>query len=370
MRKFPVALVAATALLGASVAYSDLVPLTSFRGDGWFAPGEDGYGFLGTANNERGIAYNPATGDLLLVSRTGGPSIRVLNGLTGVETGTMTVDATITGGTFVLSMIGASDDGVIYAANLTTNATTSPYKVYRWANQTAAPTVAFSGAPLAGARFGDTLDVFGSGTSTQIAAGISNSPVVAGNNGFGLLRTTDGLSYTGTAPAFTGTPPDAGDFRLGISFVDADTMIGAQKGGLTNPGTPARVADFTDTAATLVASPAFTTSSERLMDVAVIAGIPFLALQSTGDSTVRIYDITDPTAPILYDTGNNTSGTLTGNANGVGQVKWGAISGNSAILYAMSTNQGIQAFTFTIPEPASLSLAAIGAVGLLRRRRI
>ena len=33
-------------------------PLLSFGGgDGWLAPGEGGYGFLGTANNERGLAY-------------------------------------------------------------------------------------------------------------------------------------------------------------------------------------------------------------------------------------------------------------------------------------------------------------------------
>src|SRR2546423_4256513 len=45
--------------------------LTSFGGgDGWLAPGEGGYAFLGTASNERGLAFG--NNHLYLVSRNGG----------------------------------------------------------------------------------------------------------------------------------------------------------------------------------------------------------------------------------------------------------------------------------------------------------
>jgi hypothetical protein len=371
MRKFSVSVTAAAAAAALAAAASptmaDLAPFSTFGGgDGWFAPGEGGYGFLGTVNNERGIAYNPATGNLLLVSRTGGVSVRILNGQTGVETGTMNVDSTvITGGTFALSMIGAGTDGAIYAANLTTNATTSPYKIYRWANEGAAPTVAFSGAPLAGARFGDTFDVHGGGTNTLLASGPSNTPVVAGNNGYAILSTANGSDYTSSMVAFPGTPPNAGDFRLGMSFVDADTVLG-RVGGV---GNPLRVTDYVGTAGTLVASPTLINgSAERLMDVAFIDGKTFLAIQSTGDSFLRVYDITDPSNPIFYDSGTTTSGALIANANGVGQVKWGALSANGGVVYAMSTNHGIQAFQFTIPEPATAGVLALAAAGLVARR--
>ena len=40
-----------------------------------------------------------------------------------------------------------------------------------------------------------------------------------------------------------------------------------------------------------------------------------------------------------------TSGPFTGS------VQWGGITGNSATLYALSTNNGIQAFTVTVIEP-------------------
>ena len=105
------------------------------------------------------------------------------------------------------------------------------------------------------------------------------------------------------------------------------------------------------------------------MDYTVLAGVPLLAVQSTGDSHVSIYDITTPSTPVLLLSGNNTSGTLTANPNGTGQVVWGDITDNgngtfSELLYAMSSNQGIQAFIVTIPEPSSLGMTALG-LGLL-----
>jgi hypothetical protein len=42
-----------------------MTPLASFGGgDGWLAPGEGGYAFLGTGNNERSISYGASTNHL------------------------------------------------------------------------------------------------------------------------------------------------------------------------------------------------------------------------------------------------------------------------------------------------------------------
>ena len=95
-----------------------------------------------------------------------------------------------------------------------------------------------------------------------------------------------------------------------------------------------------------------------------------MAIQSIGDSHVSIYDVSDPSAPIYLASGNNTTGALTANGNGTGQVAWGDVVDNgngtlSRTLYAMSTNQGIQAFNVTlVPEPASIALCAL-AFGVL-----
>ena len=63
---FGATLVAATCVQ----AQITINPLSSFGGgDGWLAPGEDGYGYLTTGNTERGLAYNPVTGNLLQIGR-------------------------------------------------------------------------------------------------------------------------------------------------------------------------------------------------------------------------------------------------------------------------------------------------------------
>src|SRR3954467_12357591 len=84
-------------------------------GDGWLAPGEGGYTFLGAVNNERGLAYG--NGHVYLVSRTGGNNVRILDSTTGADLGGLNVTG-ISGGTFAVNMAGASSDGSIYVANL------------------------------------------------------------------------------------------------------------------------------------------------------------------------------------------------------------------------------------------------------------
>ncbi len=133
-------------------------------------------------------------------------------------------------------------------------------------------------------------------------------------------------------------------------------------------GTNGRLTAYSGAAGTLVGTIPLA-ASERGLDVALVGGVPVLATLDTVTSGVNVYDVSSPLTPVLLASGNATSGALTANANGTVAVSWGAISGDSATLYAMSTNHGIQAFTFTVPEPATAGLAALGLFGLLRRRR-
>lgn len=374
-------------------AASTLAPLTTFgiggdqNADGWRAPfevltgdatGSDSispglYNYLGNGldnttvnagNLERGLAYNPVTGHVILVSRNNSsvPGIRVLDGATGVDLGQLNQGSGIvTGGNFATNMVGVGNDGAIYVANLSTNTTSSPYKIYRWANESATPTVAFSGNPgglLSGARIGDTFDVIGSGANTRLVAGYAATPSVAGNNSFALFSTSDGSNFTGSSISIPTTPPDAGDFRLGITFTDNDSVIGKQ-------GTFARLVDVSGSTGTLNVS--FDTDGQtlRAMDYAVVAGKPLLAIMecsaaqdALGRARLFIYDMTNPTLPLVdrkLQEGSNlpilnpgTGPNQYQNINGTGQVKFGSINGNVATIYAMSTNNGIEAFTFTL----------------------
>ncbi len=357
----------ASILVASSVASAaTMSPLVGFGGaDGWLAPGEGGYSFLGTGNNERGLAYG--NGHVYLVSRTGGNAVRILNENTAADVGGLDMTG-VTGGTFAVSAAGVGSDGAIYVANLTTQSTTTPFKVYKWASEVGASSVAYTGdGGLAASRLGDDLAVTGSGSGTRIAAGYNSTPAVAGNNSYAII---DPTASSATAIAFTGTPPNAGDFRLGITFWDAGRVLGTAGSSLYRNTT------FTGSTGTLVNSPLIPdpagATADRLLGVTRIAGIPILAVQSVGDSHVSIYDVTDPSAPIYLASGNNTSGSLTANGNGVGQVAWGSRpTPDSQILYAMSTNQGIQAFTIVIPEPATVSLLMILlATGSFSRRRV
>jgi hypothetical protein len=337
-----------------------------------FSPGTYAYlgsnflqdGGVGQANLERGIAYNPTTGNLILVSRSSaGNGIRILDGVTGADKGALNQGTgIITGGTFTTNMVGVADDGSIYVGNLTTNTSTTPFNVYRWDSESAVePTVAFSGTPggiLAGARIGDTFDVIGSGTNTRLVAGYNRPPNVAGNNSFAMFDTTDGATFTATHIAVGTDPPAEGDFRLGITFADEDTVIGKQ-------GEFARIVDVTGSTGTLAASFDTDGTTLRAMDYAIVDGRPLLAIveaSAAQDPIARarlfVYDMSDVSKPVAERKIGEVSALPAGlvqdpNVNGTGQVKFGPIDGRTAIIYALSSNNGIQAFELTL-DPAAV----------------
>jgi hypothetical protein len=342
-------------LLGALPARAQfgIAPLSTFVKSGWLAPnGYNGstYAYATTNDTERGLAYG--NNHLYLVSRNGGDFIRVLDAQTGADLGALNLGSgVVTGGTFDVNMVAVGGDGAIYVGNLATGPT--PFKVYRWANDSAAttPTLVVSAVPLAGARVGDTIAAIGSGGSTLLVAGFNNTPGVTGDNGYAIIDPTAG---TATAVGFSGTPPMAGDFRLGISFTDSGHVVGLQGG----TGSNLRYTSFSGSTGTLLASPALTSTDERAVSFAQVAGIPLLATLSTADNHVSIYNMADPTQPVLVGQANATSGTLAADAHNTGAVTWGNPSGNSATLYAMATDDGIQAFVVKVPAPTAPQISS------------
>ncbi|WP_428939067.1 DUF4623 domain-containing protein [Fontivita pretiosa] len=337
-----------------------LDPLTSFGGgDGYLAPGDRAY--LTTDNTQRGLAYNPINDHVYIVNRAGGLSVQILDGTTGADLGTLNTTG-ITGGTFVLSTIAVGEDGAIYAANLTTNSSSSPLKIYRWNDELSAPTVAFSGAPAGavGARFGDNLAARGSGASTQLLMG-GNNGAGAGSityNSYAVFSTADGLSFSGTGMSITG--PANGSHRLGIAFAAGNTVYGKQTGAANNLeystfdlalGTASRNsgAPFTLTA-----------SGEALLAVDVANTL--LATADVSSGMIRLYDILDNTVnPVLLDS-EAFPGTHNANTNGTGQMVFG-----NGRLYVLESNNGVRVFA-VVPEPSGLTVLGLG-LSLLRRRR-
>jgi hypothetical protein len=340
-----------------------LAPKTSFGGgDGWLSPAEATH--LQGANVQRGMTYNAANNHLYLVDRNGGNFVRVLDGTTGALLSSLDMTG-VTGGTFAINMIDVDDSGIIYGASLNGDTDVSVLKVYRWDTEASVPTVAYNStvSPVANGadiRIGDAFAVIGSGTSTRMVAG-ANIATAAGNpgdNAFVVLTTADGLAYSAAVQDFVGTEPANGSLRLGIDFVDADTVLGRQA-----TGTQGTVADYLAGTATQVALAELINSNESPLAIDRVHKL--LATVQFNTSDVRLYDIADIDNPVLLDTKNLIVGASVANVNGVGDLKFG-----NGMLYVLNTNNGIQAF-IVVPEPTAGILGAIAAVvanGLRRRR--
>lgn len=321
-------------------------------------------------NNTRGIAFNPATGHVLVVSRTPSLNIQVLDAQTGnpvmdgdVPRTLLVPNTIITGGTFTVNMIGVAGDGVIYGANLTTGTANGPFKIYRWDNETAEPYPVYAGDPSgsdrdADKRFGDSLDVRGSGDTTEILAASRNGNVVA------LIKPNADINATTATGILVADAPD-GAFGLGVAFGEGNSFFGtstSQPLRLVNYETPSGAAQTPGTVARTF------TVQEVPMAVANISFLPganFLAgIAYENPDGVRLYKINaGEVAPDLID--QELYDLDAANGNGTGSVDFG---GN--MLFALDTNNGILAFDIsTTAAPgratlAGLSRAANGSVTL------
>jgi regulation of enolase protein 1 (concanavalin A-like superfamily) len=325
-----------------------LLPMKSFGTAGWLAPnGVNGssYPYLTTNDTERGMACGNSR--LYLVSRNGGNFVRILDGQSGTDLGSLNLGTgMVSGGTFDVNAIAVADDGAIYVANLAIGP--SAFRVYRWANDqpTTTPILVYNGVPLAGARLGDSLAVIGQGTSTLLAGGFNSAPAVSGNNGYAII---DPTAESALAVVFSGSPPAAGDFRLGITFLDSSHVLGTQGGSLL-------YSSFSGTNGTLLASPGLTSADERPLAFTTMEGFPLLAALSTTDNHVSLYELSDPTQPALVAQANATSGSLPADTHNTGAIAWSKTSGNTAILYALASDHGIEAFTVSAPAPLPVTI--------------
>ncbi len=360
------ALLAMLAVAAASQAQVTAAPLGTWGGDGWWAPGENGISYLTSSDsNQRSIAFNPATGNVLLVNGTG---VSILDGSTGARTGFFNM-AGVSLGTRTFNTVMATTDGQIFGTNLSASATSgSPFKVYRWANEAAgiAGTLShtFSVSTTTATRLGDASDITGSGNSVSFVSGKGGA---APNDLVGYYSFAfDGTNLTPTNNTVAGA--GNGSFRLGIAYDTNGNVVGKQTGG-TAATSPYRIAN----GSTLSASWTPVSGGEAAVDFISLNGFTLMATIDANSSAVRIYDVTglsgtQTLTPIL--TLNNTTGAANSNGNATSDLAFGSITGNSVNLYALNTNNGIQAFTITaVPEPASMIALGAGLLALARRRR-
>jgi hypothetical protein len=315
----------------------------------------------------RGLAYNPATGHLLVPSRAPVPDfgtnvfgtngVYILDATNGAVIGKLAYDASlITGGNFAVSMIGVTDDGVIYVGNLTAAPANGPFKLYRWANESAQPQLVYSGDPSGGflygtspTRFGDSLALRGTGAGTQILLGTFNQTL-------GLLTTTDGVNFT--ASLIT-TTMAASDSRWGVAWGPGNSCYVKQGTSSSPTGHLRQLSlDMAAHTGTVLTNIALTPTAGYGGPLDVDLSRNLVAVIDTVNHKLQVYDISDPSNPIQQDT---TRSFPAANANGnfVGSVAF-----RNGKLFALESNNGILAYTLgqtTLPativtQPASITL--------------
>lgn len=322
-------------------------------------PGDRPY--LTADNTQRGLAFNPATGNLLLASRSPQNAIVVLDAQTGAEKHqlrTTTADdpplPIFAGGTLLLNMIGVSDDGVVYAANLVTDASAAAFRLYRWDHDgaDAVPTTLNDVPELALAeRWGDTFDVRGRGPTTRILLGARGLDPQEGRK-FAVLNTADGFNFS--AQVFTVPDLPGPAFGLGIAFGPGNSVFGTANGQplvhvAFNPDTGTAALARTYPPAAIPASVSFIgyqAASNLLAGVAL----------ETPDNVV-LYDFADLDQPTLLDQGLILPEQP--NVNGTGSVDFA-----DDRVFALDTNHGLRAYRIVRGgSPSAPSLANPRIVG-------
>lgn len=299
------------------------------------APGSRPY--LTSNDTQRGLAWNPATGNLILVSRSPGTNIMVLNSTNGAEIRQLSNGpGVISGGTFPVNLVGVADDGAIYVGNLTTSAGTSDFRLYRWASDGAGvnPTLAYAGNPVPSSneRWGDTLDVRGGGTNTQILLSSRSGTNVA------LLTTTNGTNFTATPIAVSGGV--GGMSGLGLAFGAGNTFWGkansqALRQVAFNPGagTGSVIQSFTNPVV-----------ANGITAIGVNTNLGLLAgVNIASPNTLMLYDLPLSGAPAFIGQTNFPTDNLNGNATG-------AVDFGGDRVFALNSNNGLLALQI-LPPP-------------------
>jgi hypothetical protein len=241
-----------------------------------------------------------------------------------------------------LNLIGVADDGVVYADNVTAQAETANFILYRWENDNSntVPQLAYLGDPgdpvAPNLRWGDSMAVRGSGPDTQIllAPGAGSSTAVVT-----LMTTSDGFVFSPNIITIDGIT-NSGFAQFGLAFGPGTNTFWAKANN-----EPLRLVQFDLAAGTGTVLHTYSTNS-----VLPNAG-PFgananqnllgvLTFETPDD--VRLYDISNlENDPMLADqelfsvkNPNSVSG-----AGGGGAVVFG---GN--YLFTLDSNNGIKAF--------------------------
>ncbi len=296
--------------------------------------------WMGT-NTERGFAYGNVGGSerIYVASTNGGTNIIILDAATGDSVGVLnTTD--ITGGTLALTDVEVAD-GAIYACNLVTSASaTTPFKIYKWVSESAAPVV-IATVETGAIRLGDKFTIVGTAADNSLtiyaAAGSSTKIVKLTTADNGATFTSEEIAVTSLS---TGTSPGVAPMGTDLWLTGNGQPLIQINGTAITGKTPN---DLLQTN-----SNAIKTFSHNGVNYAVVYMYgPSVASTSSAAFWERafIMNITggyDAVENVGFSTflGSNT------NTNGTGDVSFRNNGDGTFTVFVLSTNNGLGAYTF------------------------
>jgi hypothetical protein len=289
----------------------------------WWEMGVTEYDFFANDNNTRGMAMSPDGQKIYVPSRSGGTFIYVLDAETGDSLDVLDM-TDVTDGYYGVSLmqVQVDADGVIYACNL---ASGGDFKIYRWADDDAVPTVAYTATVTQ--RTGDSFGLSGTGSETVLyASGTGNTTIE-------VLSTADGLAYTAETPITVAT----GLARGGIEPVDDGIWI-------NGTGTAVTKIDYDGTVLATLGTDVVPSSYMTVNYLELLTGEKVVALAGgnvTGTSEyIQLWEVSNLDDPWLYATGMLT-GTWNANINGTGAALMFEAEDGTLMIAHMVSNNGL-----------------------------
>ncbi|MBN1300009.1 MAG: T9SS type A sorting domain-containing protein [Melioribacteraceae bacterium] len=293
-----------------------------------------------TDNNQRGMAYNPATGNVLVASRTGDNKIYVLDGITGEYLADLDMgNVNDSSYQYRVNQVVVTDDGVIYACNMVAfSFAANSFVIHRWADEDATPTIAYKGTLTT--RNGDAMAVVGTGTSTVIYAGGANSAELR------KYTTADGENFVLESTITWAN----GVHGIAPVSADANSNIWVNKAGQA-----VTLIDQSGTVLATVPSSVLSLDFSGVDYLAMGDGTQLLAIgaSTTADNAlkVKVVDVTDLDHPRVTWMGERSTAYNLNNITSGGVVNIAAYE-DGFKLYSLVCNNGVGAFgTVEAPPP-------------------
>lgn len=304
----------------------------------------------------RGIAYGTMGSNerVFLATRHTTARVIILNALTGDSVSIMNMTG-VSGGTHAISDAGMTEDGVLLVSNLQTAvSSTSPLKIYKWVNETDAPTVAIQWGPTTSAgRYGDKITVTG-----KISNGTAKVYAVKNVSGSAEIKYWDMKEDTGNPGTYIFNQDPKDLFSVPNLGVLASVSL-RPDGGLyykingqqMKQYNSAGVQVGSDSPGTVIASNGNNVKyiADNDLGEAVVCYLRYsttaTANSKLGNHKVDIIRVKENNLTnATFITGTASMGK-TANGNGAGGIVLNKLPNNHIELYVLSTNNGIAKYT-------------------------